>query len=410
MAAQRGDVYYDDGRSFVGDDPPAVVIRGNLDSYLGPAPTWFAEATGIQTTMAVPVRVNAKPVGCLSAGSRTPESFDDFDIELMQLLPALVGASMEVAASSAREQEADRLRVLGQLSAGVAHDINNALSTLRINLWLLPQYEEGEARSKAITSMRQASDRIASTVRRIQEYVGASSRERPGLIDLGQATLEAVGMTASKWRNEAFEQGKSIEVTSDVAEGVFVLGSKNAVIDAVANLIINAVDAIDAQGKIQVSLQADRETETATLRVADDGVGMDETTRSQVFDAFFSTRDNGQGLGLSILAETFRSMDGSVWVESEMGEGATFTVTVPLAGPVEPAEEQADGELPGAMERLAGKRVLVIDDEESVLDSTRRLLEIKGCEIEDATSGGEAIEKFGIIYLTRGSPCPTIGA
>jgi len=88
VAAQLGIQYHDPSRSIGYDDPPTVILRDDVDSYVGPAPAWFAEATRIQTMMAAAVRVNGRPVGSLNAGSRNTEAFDESDTELMRILAA----------------------------------------------------------------------------------------------------------------------------------------------------------------------------------------------------------------------------------------------------------------------------------------------------------------------------------
>jgi signal transduction histidine kinase/CheY-like chemotaxis protein len=392
VAAQRGLQYHDPSRSIGYDDPPAVILRDDLDIYVGPAPPWFAEATGIQTTIAVAVRVNGRPVGSLNAGSRKTEAFDESDTELMRILAAQIGIAMEGDELTARERDDDRLRTLGQLSAGVTHDINNALSMLRMNLWLLPRYTDVAEKTAALVSMRRACDRIGATVRRIQEYAGTASLESPRLVDLGEAAREAVGMTASKWRNEAFELGKSIQVTANLSPEIYVLGSENAIIDAVANLIINAVDAIEHAGEIEISVRA--AGDDAILQVSDNGVSMYEATRSRIFEPFYTTKESGHGLGLSIIEEAFRAMAGGIVVESAPGEGSTFTATFPRAEKAGRTAEMQEGRGATPRKSLAGLRVLVVDDEKSVRDSTLSYLELHGCRVEAAGSGEEALKNF----------------
>lgn len=148
-------------------------------------------------------------------------------------------------------------------------------------------------------------------------------------------------MTASKWRNEAFELGKSIQVTANLSPEIYVLGSENAIIDAVANLIINAVDAIEHAGEIEISVRA--AGDDAILQVSDNGVGMYEATRSRIFEPFYTTKESGHGLGLSIIEEAFRAMAGGIVVESAPGEGSTFTATFPRAEKAGRTAEMQEG-------------------------------------------------------------------
>jgi CheY-like chemotaxis protein len=173
---------------------------------------------------------------------------------------------------------------------------------------------------------------------------------------------------------------------------------------AVVHLLTNAVEALDGRaGRIRISLgRVERETRAwIRLTVADEGVGLDRETRCRIFEPYFSTRSEqgGAGLGLTFVQRVVSEMEGRIAVESEQGQGTTFAILLPVGGEVpehEPVEQVAVAEpIATTLDAPAarrGERVLFVDDDASVLDVGRQMLESLGYEVTACPSAMAALE------------------
>jgi signal transduction histidine kinase len=134
---------------------------------------------------------------------------------------------------------------------------------------------------------------------------------------------------------DSYPRWDGITVETKLAEGATVLGDAVALRRVLDNLIANAIDSIEGQGRITVAtelVEDDAEHERVHVVVADTGCGMTEEQRARVFDDFYTTKESGTGLGLSIVRRLVMDLDGSISVESEMGRGSRFVVALPRAG------------------------------------------------------------------------------
>jgi CheY-like chemotaxis protein len=161
------------------------------------------------------------------------------------------------------------------------------------------------------------------------------------------------------------------------------------------NLLTNAEYAMkEAHGRGRLEIQTRSNLERTLLRVSfkDDGSGISEENLSNVFEPFFTTKETGTGLGLSVSYRIVQEHEGTISVKSRLGEGATFTVELPIIDLeekiVKPKEEE------GEEERISGKKVLVIDDELDILNLVRNILEKEGLDVETVSNGELALNKL----------------
>lgn len=254
----------------------------------------------------------------------------------------------ERKALEGRLRQSQRLESVGQLAAGLAHEINNPLAYVRANLTLLQKeweglrqslptrngeepIEEGEA---LIEESLEGVDRVAGIVRDMRDFSRAADEDRSPC-DLDALAESAVRM-ATTWRRA------DTRIEEHYGKPPPVPGAAGQLRQVLLNLIVNALQAVGRGGRI--SLTTGREGEHAVVRIEDDGCGIREEHMERLFDPFFTTKPAGEGtgLGLYVSYEIVRSHGGEIRVESEEGRGATFELRLPLSEKAS-AEAAADG-------------------------------------------------------------------
>ncbi len=245
----------------------------------------------------------------------------------------------ELAELNRRLQEAqeqlihsERLRALGEMAAGVAHDINNSLGIILGNAQLARRKMRDDPNlAECIDAIELAAKDAAETVRKLRELgkpVDFSKYEKVDLSDIARDVLKAVMPT---WRDVRSGKSCGIKVRTDFEDGCIVMGNPTELREALANILINAAQAIDGKGTIEVRVFcADQH---AAISVKDDGVGMDEETQERLFDPFFTTRGaQGTGLGMSMVDAIAMRHRGEVTIDSVEDKGTTVTISIPLIG------------------------------------------------------------------------------
>src|SRR5206468_3515166 len=194
----------------------------------------------------------------------------------------------------------ERLRALGEMAGGVAHDFNNVLAIVvgRAEV-LLNETEDAELQRQLNVIIKVALD-AAQTVKRIQEFT-RMRRARPFQpVDLATIISEVVEVTRSRWKDDAQARGLQYEVVAELRPTPIVAGDPAELREALTNIVFNALDAMPEGGR--VTLSTDVEGTHVLCRVSDTGIGMAEDVRQRIFDPFFTTKgERGTGLGLSVV-------------------------------------------------------------------------------------------------------------
>src|ERR1700741_2966516 len=215
-----------------------------------------------------------------------------------------------------RAARADKLRALGQLASGVAHDFNNSLAAILGRAQLLRRQVHDEALIRNLDIIQTAAEDAAATVRRIQTFARKSPVKEFELLDLRTLLQDAVEITRTRWQNEARLRGLEYEVQLEAGTGLNTLGSASELREVFVNLIVNAVDAMPRGGKLSISCE--RDDSRLQLQFNDNGTGMPDDVRQKIFEPFFSTKGaHGTGLGLSVSYSIIERHEGSLKVESE---------------------------------------------------------------------------------------------
>lgn len=282
----------------------------------------------------------------------------------------------------------EKLRALGELAAGVAHDFNNNLGIIlgRTQLLLMKTHEP--ELTSGLNVIRQAAMDGGEAVRRIQQFTRVREDRAHEPLDLPSIAEEVVEITRGKWKNDAQRRGVKVDVGVDVRDRRPILGSRAEIREALTNLIFNAVDALPHGGSITIRCRGERDE--SILEVIDDGIGMNDDVRSRMFEPFFTTKGlAGTGLGLSMVYGIVSRHRGTLEVETSPGEGATIRMRFP-------ATEQSGSAATSPVRVRAPyqAKILVVDDETELLGVLRDALERGGHAVTTASSGSEGIARF----------------
>jgi PAS domain S-box-containing protein len=303
-----------------------------------------------------------------------------------------------------RAARADKLRALGQLASGVAHDFNNSLAAILGRAQLILRRVHDDELIHSLGVIVTAAEDAAATVRRIQTFARKSTVAEMELLDIGSLLRDAVEITRTRWENEARAHGCIIDVKVNAGEGFITRGNASEMREVFVNLIVNAVDAMPLGGTLAICCK--RKSDRIHLRFADTGAGMDEEVRERVFEPFYTTKGvNGTGLGLSVSYGIIERHNGMISVSSKIGEGTTFHIDLPFndsSGPVVAADK-------AAIYAPASLSVLVVDDEAVVRETLADMLADLDHKVVTADSGRDAVEKislddFDIVFTDLAMP------
>ena len=228
-----------------------------------------------------------------------------------------------------RMAQSDKLRAVGELAAGVAHNLNNALTVIQGRAQLLQRRTVDEATSKGLEVIVNAVADGSQTLRRILDFARRDQAKEFALVDLAELISTSVEIAKPKWNRKSATNSGSIEVRVENRGPVYVLGEKAELREVVLNLLFNAVDAMPDGGEIETGTRA--ELDSACFWVADTGGGMSPETVARIFEPFYTTKgEHGTGLGLSASHGIITRHQGRIMVVSEPGLGTRFEVRLPI--------------------------------------------------------------------------------
>jgi signal transduction histidine kinase/CheY-like chemotaxis protein len=373
-------------------------------------------ALGNRAALCVPLRAKSRIIGVLTIGHPDVRRFSPSEAALLQvfadqaavalensrLYGELQVALREVEASQQRVIQGERLRALGELAGGVAHDFNNVLAAIVGRAQLLLSQTEDPAQRRQLLIIEQAAMDGARTVRRIQEFT-RMRRARPFQpVNLIQLVEEVLEVTRSRWRDEAHAHGLVYDVRVETDGAPLAAGDASELREALTNLVLNALDAMPQGGHLTVTVGVEPDQVVCVVR--DTGVGMTDEVRQRVFDPFFTTKvEKGTGLGLSLVYGIVTRHGGAIEVWSRPGEGSAFTIRLPTA--VELPPDRPSTPPPAA----APARILVVDDEPRVRDTLVEMLEKEGHSVVACPDGPSALarlatEPFDLVFSDLGMP------
>ncbi|MCJ7686754.1 MAG: PAS domain S-box protein [Desulfobacteraceae bacterium] len=322
-------------------------------------------------------------------------------LNVSEQLTGIIGIARDISERKkleARFLEVQKMEAIATLSGGIAHQFNNALSSITGNTWLLEmEFPENQKMMEYINPMKSAAQRMASLTAQLLAYgQGGKYDSQPmSLSDFVACTIPLIEHTIHS--SIRLEGNLSPDVLNIVADPT----QMRAVISAI---VANANEAIEGEGHIRIAttnIDADagfvndhpylKSGPYICLSVEDDGKGMNEEAKSRIFDPFFTTHFMGRGLGMAAVYGIVRNHGGWISVDSEPGKGTVVRVYLPATESEEEAEKKP---VTVSEEKLVGGKgtILVIDDEEDVMKITQSALEKLGYRVLTARTGKESVE------------------
>lgn len=297
---------------------------------------------GLRLNVCVPMVSLNRLTGLLLLGSDRPGwTLGRADAELLNLLASQASLAFENAALYRAQRErldrlhrAERLAAVGQLAAGVAHEIRNPLTAIRSTMqYLLRGLDPAEPKHQLVADLLSEVDRINGTVG------GLLSLSRSGEIRRVECDLlEPLGRAVLLVQARAAEQEVRIESSNPGGGELRVLGDPGSLQQVFLNLLLNAVQSMTGGGRISVTaalspaLRGSDGPRWVEVRIADTGPGIPPEQLRRVFDPFYTTKRDGTGLGLAISHGLIEQHEGEIRMESEMGVGTTVSVRLPWIG------------------------------------------------------------------------------
>jgi PAS domain S-box-containing protein len=398
--AQRGTIYPADAWEIVNAAIERALATGegfdlDLRAWRGSEPIWV-------NVRAEALRARDGAVTGLRGTLQDITERRRLEDELRSLTKTLeLRIEQEVAAREAaqvRAAQAERIQALGQLAGGIAHDFNNVLQATMGGLSLIERRLHDPDGIRRIARMaRDACERGASITRRLLSFA-RQGELRAGLVDLAE-------LLAGLQEILAHTLGVGIEVHVAVSDGLRPAFVDRSQLETVlVNLATNARDAMPGGGRLIFSAAAETFREGpphvglpsgayVRLAVTDTGQGMEEATLARAAEPFFTTKRHGEGtgLGLSMAKGFVEQSGGAMAITSAPGEGTTITLWLPEAAPGQALARAPDAGAPDADAARGRKRVLLVDDQESVRDILAAQLQDAGFDVVPAAGGAQAI-------------------
>ncbi len=222
-----------------------------------------------------------------------------------------------------------RLAALGKLSAGIAHEIRNPLSSIRgLAQFVYNSFSKTDERKEDLNTIIQEVDRLNKLVVQVLDYAKLKELNLTSF-SLNNLVNKIVILFKQEIKNKQIIF--YLELSSDIS---LIEADKDQIRQILMNVVINAIQAIPEKGKIKIKTEKDllRGEPAVKLVIEDNGIGIAEKDLNQIFDPFFSTKEQGSGLGLSIVYKLVEGHQGEIKVESKEGEGTKFIIFLPQKG------------------------------------------------------------------------------
>jgi GAF domain-containing protein/CheY-like chemotaxis protein/anti-sigma regulatory factor (Ser/Thr protein kinase) len=387
-------IVLDSGRPIRTREYVAECMRHGVAAIEGPMP--------LPHWLGVPMKAGERALGVLALRSRDRE-FTPRDEHLLGNIADLAALALRSAAlygersraygdlAAAQDQlvRTEKLRALGEMASGVAHDFNNVLAAIVGRAQLLLNEVRDPKHRRWIEVIERSGMDGAQTVRRLQEFTRIRRDQPVVAVSLNRVVQESLESTESRWRDEARTRGVAVEVATALTPDLPpVAGDPAELREALINLILNAVDAMPDGGTLSFATSAD--AERVELLVADTGTGMPEHVRQRIFDPFFTTKGpKGTGLGLSMTYGILSRHGAQISVESEEGKGTRFRLVFPRTSLAE-----VPGARAAAPSAEACLRCLVVDDERAVGEVLGDIIESAGHTAVVLDGGAAAVQRF----------------
>lgn len=384
------------------DNVPAIrVIRGELDYYLSEDHAGNLQLppddpmAGVRSHAVVPLKINGSVVGILCVDNlirNAPITHGDVEMLMPYAHQAALAVQHtrlqeEVRATQSALMHSEKMRAIGELASGVAHNVNNVLAIVLACAEMIQETEGATAEICHLARMTEIATLDGrDIVKRVQLFARREETVSKLPFDVTETVQQAIDLTRPVWLNQALGHGIKIKIFSDLTPNLYVLGVASEMREVLVNLIKNACEAMPDGGTLTV--RCHEEESRVLLEVADTGIGMEEGIRQRIFEPFYTTKtvEHGTGLGLSVTWGIIERHAGQIEAQSAPGEGTTFTIRLPR---VEAYDAQTES-MP-LQNALSGVRILLVEAEEPVITCLCRILTAHGAILEYVQKAEEAL-------------------
>jgi signal transduction histidine kinase/ActR/RegA family two-component response regulator len=356
---------------------------------------------GLQAGIALPLGVREQPVGILAAYYRTPHQFSDEEsraltslvhqtalaLEKVRLHADLQASLERLKETQAQLIQADKLKALGTLLSGMAHELNNPLSTIQLSLQLMrKQVGLPEPIRRRLDVVHEACERAARIVRELLVFARRRPPERRR-VDLNEVARNALTLETPEFALN------NIRIVTELSPLPAIWADAPQLQQVLLNLLSNARDAMKgAHGDGVLTVRSCEVGEGVMVQVEDNGPGIPPENLHRVFDPFFTTKGAGEGtgLGLSLSIGIVEAHGGSLQAENVPSGGSRFTMRLPLGQGVETAEPEETE--PGGAQRRA--RILVVEDDAPLRSVLVEIFAGLNHAVEEAGTGRAAQDRL----------------
>lgn len=290
----------------------------------------------------------------------------------------------------------ERMKAIGEMTGGVAHNINNLLAGIMGNLQLLEMEGSKYLPPTALNQIQQAflgSRRIGELVKQMLTFARAEDSDDTWInVSVLAIINRVIKLTEPLWKDAKQKEGKEVRFRVDVPEEVQVVGNINELTTLFNNIIVNSIEAIDDVGSI--SITGNRKSDKLVeIVISDTGKGMTPETLKRSIEPLFSTKGTvGVGMGLSVAYGIAKKYQGDITISSEPGKGTRVSIVLPSGYKEEIPELKEEQKIMVSDTGII--RVLVIEDEPDVREILALFLEKRGYKVEVASSGQEGVKMF----------------
>jgi signal transduction histidine kinase len=377
-----------------------------------------------------PIRVEDRIIGVVNlakgaASPVDPRRFSPMDLQFLSTLMAHVAYALENArlleearlsterlqtvvedlrTAQTRLVEGETVRALGQMASGMAHHLNNLLAVVSGRLQLLLLRALDPAVRKPLETAERAVGDAAEVVRRVLGFSAAPPVPETTRVDLNEIAADVIELTRPRWQDTAQLRSAMIDIRFEPGDDVVVAGEPAPLREVLMNLVLNGLDAMPQGGSLSVRTWS--ENGWVYCSVGDTGTGMSTDTRQRALEPFFTTKGpKGVGLGLSVSLGVVQRHRGEMDIQSTEGRGTVVTLRIPCPGVTPPPDT-----VPLTPSPSAPLRILIVDDEPTVLETLADTLAEDGHTVLSAGSGRDALalldggERVDLVITDLGMP------
>jgi len=360
---------------------------------------------GIQSILVVPLGIDERLQGCLCLCNDGQMHIDEYETSFLtglaehtslaashqELFQKLDASYQQLKSAQGMIMEQERMKAMGQMASGIAHDINNTLAPITMYAEALLENEPNlsDRAHRYLGTIQKAVQDIENTTLRLRAFYKHTESREFTSIPVDVLADEVVNLTRPRWQNIPNRKGINVKFVKEIEPNLPPLhGDESEIREACVNIVFNAVDAMPKGGTM--TFAAMRSEGFIAIKISDTGLGMSEDQKAHCLDPFFTTKGSlGTGLGLSMVYGMIQRHDGRIRIESEPGEGTSIAMLFPLAAPESAGsvEESEPVELPELS-------ILCVDDNPTVIKVLVDVLTGKGHDVTSASNGVDAIQVF----------------